>query len=363
MDPVSLPEKASRLRTILRTILAAVGGPALITSTMSMIPHVGVATAALAYVLGVVTASLVGGLPSGIAAALLSFAALHFFVTPPPGFAMPVTADLVALVTFLIVSVVVGVTLSTTVAQRTAAERAAREARRMHEEVARNKATAALFSSVTHDLRTPLASILASATSLRDLGSTFDAHDRSVLLDAICNETDRLNRLVGQILDLSRMRAGSLHPQRVPASIEEIVVGVVTRLDRTLDGRGVVLDIPPDLPDARLDVLQVDQVITNLVENAAKFSPPGTTIRIAATADDGRVRVEVADRGPGIRAADRERVFEPFETASPTPSNGAGLGLAICRAVVEAHGGAIWVEGSAAPGTRVVFELPTGTER
>jgi K+-sensing histidine kinase KdpD len=359
MHPVLLPDRASRLRYI----LSAVAGPAVITSATLLLPHVAVATAALAYVPAVAAASLLGGLPAGVGAALLSFAALHFFFTPPPGFGMPVTADLVALVTFLIVSIVVGAMVWTTVAQRIRAERSAREASLMHQEAATSKATAALFSSVTHDLRTPLVSILASATSLRDLGSSLDAEDRAVLLDAICKETGRLNRLVGRILDLSRMRAGALRPERVPAAIEDVVLGVVTRLEPLLDGHDVVLDIPPGLPDVALDVLQIDEVVTNLVENAANYSPPGTSIAITAGSIDGSVRVEVRDRGSGIDEADRERVFEPFETAPGTPSRGAGLGLAICRALIEAHGGRIWVGEAIEPGTSVVFELPVEASR
>lgn len=358
MHPVLLPETGSRLRHV----TAAVISPAVITLVILLLPHAGVATAALAYVPAVAAAALLGGIASGIVAAVLSFAALHYFFTPPPGFALPVTADLVALVTFLIVSIVVGAMVWATAAQKVRAERSAQEAYLMHQEAATSKATAALFSSVTHDLRTPLASILASATSLRDLGPTFDAEDRSVLIDAICSETDRLNRLVGRILDVSKIRAGALHPVCVPASIEEIVIGVVTRLERTIGAHDVILDIRSDLPDVPLDVLQMDQVVTNLVENAAKYSPSGTTIGIAARPVDAHIRVEVRDRGAGVSAADRERVFEPFETAG-TSLRGAGLGLAICRAIVEAHGGRIWIDEPTEPGTRVVFELPTGSER
>ncbi len=473
MGPGWLLQRGSRLRKV----LAALAAPVLATLAMLLLPHVGVATAALGYVLAVAVASLVGGLVWGSVAALLSFAALHYAFTPPEGFAAPGIADLVALMTFLVVSILIGAMVSVIAAQRIRSERSAREARLMHEvsagllaggsleemlrrfarsatdllgldrcaivvgpvevavtagsagatsgtsageefamtargrrvgaitatpaddhrwgqgerhtmricadqlalaiddarlgvqvkaaemRAATHEATAALFSSVTHDLRTPLASILASATSLRDLGATFDAQDRSVLLDAICQEADRLNRLVGQILDMSKIRAGELHPDRVPASLEEVVIGVVTRLERTLQAREVVVDIQPDLPEVALDVLQIDRVLTNLLENAARFSPDGAPITISVASTDGRVRVETTDRGPGIEPTDREGVFEPFVGSREARPHGAGLGLAICRAIVEAHGGRIWIDEPAEQGARVVFELPTGPER
>jgi two-component system sensor histidine kinase KdpD len=149
-----------------------------------------------------------------------------------------------------------------------------------------------------------------------------------------------------------------LRPDRVPASIEDIVRGVVGRLERVIGAHEVILNVDPDLPDVAVDLLQMERVVANLVENAAKFAPAGTPIEISGRSVDGHVRVEVADHGPGISPIDRERVFEPFEGLPGARSKGAGLGLAICRAIVEAHEGEIRIAESPLPGTRVVFELP-----
>jgi two-component system sensor histidine kinase KdpD len=220
---------------------------------------------------------------------------------------------------------------------------------------------AALFSSVTHDLRTPLASVTASVTSLLDTEASFSAEDRRVLLETIRDEAVRLNRLVGNLLDLSRMRAGALVPNATPASIEEVIEGVLARLQPLLAGHDVRLMLREDLPDVRIDVVQIDQVLTNLLENAAKFTPRGAPITVAASRWQETVEVRVADRGPGIPPTEREHVFEPFVRGDGQPSTGAGLGLSIGRAIVESHGGRIWIEGTPGGGTTVVFRLPVGS--
>lgn len=218
-----------------------------------------------------------------------------------------------------------------------------------------NRLRAALFSSVTHDLRTPLSSIMTSATSLLSEESVSTPEHRE-LLETIRQEADRLNRLVGNLLDLSRIRAGALVPTRSPASIDEIIEGVVGRLQPLLQGHEVRLLLKDDLPDVPVDVVQIDQVLTNLLENAAKFSPEGGPISVSAARWHGSVEVRVSDRGPGIGAESRERVFEPF--VGEGPRSGAGLGLAIAKAIVESHGGRIWIEGAPGGGASVVFQLP-----
>jgi two-component system sensor histidine kinase KdpD len=214
---------------------------------------------------------------------------------------------------------------------------------------------AALFASVTHDLRTPLASILASATTLRSEGA-LEPEVRGELVDAICEEADRLNRLVGNLLELSRIRAGAMTPSKTPTPVDELVGGVLARLRRSLGGHDVVTSIPTDLPEVPMDVVQMDQVVTNLLENAMRFAPAGTPIRVTAERDDGDIRIAIVDEGPGIPSADRERVFEPFVRGSA--GGGAGLGLAICRAIVESHGGTIRVDDRRERGAAVIVELP-----
>jgi two-component system sensor histidine kinase KdpD len=222
-----------------------------------------------------------------------------------------------------------------------------------------NQLRAAMFSSVTHDFRTPLASIKAGVTSLLDTSVAHDTTQERELLTTILEETDRLNRLVGNILDLARIRAGALTPTRHEAGLDEIAEAVAARLRPRLDDVRLVLEIADDLPSVAVDEMQLDQVMTNLLENAARHSPSGGEVRLAVTHTDGFVAVRVSDHGPGIAAEDRERVFEAFYRGSTIPDTaGSGLGLAIANAIVTAHGGRIWVEDAVEGGTSMVFEIP-----
>jgi two-component system, OmpR family, sensor histidine kinase KdpD len=220
----------------------------------------------------------------------------------------------------------------------------------------RSSLQAALFSSVTHDLRTPLASITASVTGLQEGDVDLSDRDRLDLLETIRQEADRLNRLVGNLMDLSRLRAGALVPSKRPTPIDEVIEGVLARLEPLLRGRQLNVMIRENLPDVPMDVLQVDQVLTNLLENAAKFSPAGSEITVQAARWEDSVQVRVADRGRGLPPELRERAFEPFVRGDV--GAGTGLGLAIARAIVTAHGGSIWIEDAPGGGTAVVFRLP-----
>lgn len=235
------------------------------------------------------------------------------------------------------------------------------EVRKVHLDAEANEAQAALFSSVTHDLRTPLASIKAAISSLLQKDVDFSAEERHDLLLTVHEETDRLNRLVGNLLDLSRDRAGALKPIKMPTSLEEVIDSVLARLRPQLAPFEIRRMIRPDLPDIPVDPMQIDQVLTNILENSVRFSPHGSDITVAVASSVGMLQVRVADRGSGIPQQERELVFEAFHTGSAAGS-GTGLGLAISRAIVEIHGGKIWAEATPGGGTTVVFELPVGTE-
>jgi two-component system sensor histidine kinase KdpD len=222
---------------------------------------------------------------------------------------------------------------------------------------------AALFSSVTHDLRTPLASITASASSLLEEGVPFTEEQRGELLKTIFEESQRLNRLVGNLMDISRMRAGALLPTVEEIPFEDLVSSVLQRLRDRLAGREIRVQIREPLPPASLDVMQMDQVLTNLVENALRYSPAGSPIAISAGRWEHLLEVRVADRGPGIPAEERARVFEEFYRRDVDgQKGGTGLGLAIARAVVQAHGGTIWIEDTPGGGATVGFRLPLPRE-
>jgi two-component system sensor histidine kinase KdpD len=227
-------------------------------------------------------------------------------------------------------------------------------------EAEKSQARAALFSSVTHDLRTPLASIKASVTTLLQEDLELGPEQRLQLLRTVLEETDRLNRLIGNILELARVRAGALVPAKAPTALDEVVESVLHRMQPALKGVSV-RTILRDAPEVPADPVQIDQVLSNLIENAIRFSPPDGEIVVSVAPWHSGVQVRVADHGPGIAPSDRERVFEPFaRVTSPErgEESGSGLGLAIARAIVLEHGGRIWIEGAPSGGTAVVFELP-----
>jgi two-component system sensor histidine kinase KdpD len=236
-------------------------------------------------------------------------------------------------------------------------ERLDAEARNARLDAEASQTRAALFSSVTHDLKTPLASIKAGVTSLLERGVVYDAAQQQELLGAMLEETDRLNRLVGNLLNLARMRAGALVPSKQLVPFDDVVEAVLTRLRTLLAPFKIRTMIRPDAPAIWIDPIQMDQVLTNLIENAARYSPAGGEILIAVAPLRDGIQVRVADEGPGIAAEERERMFEAFARG---PGGGSGLGLSIARAIVTAHDGRIWAEGTPAGGTAIVAELPLG---
>ena len=220
---------------------------------------------------------------------------------------------------------------------------------------------AALLSSVSHDLRTPLASIKASASSLLQEDVQWDEETRRSFALTIEREADRLNRLVANLLDMSRIEGGALKPEKEWYPIDELIHDVLGRMQPVLEGRTIHTDLPDDLPPVKLDYLQIDQVLTNLIENALRYTPAGSPIEIGVQAIGDRMIISIADRGPGIPAADRERVFDKFYRVMETQTAriiGSGLGLAVSRGLVEAHGGHIWVENRKGGGAIFRFTLP-----
>ena len=216
----------------------------------------------------------------------------------------------------------------------------------------------ALLRAVTHNLRTPLASIKASVSGLRQPDASFAEEDRAELLAEIEEEADRLDRLVTNLLDASRLEAGGLTMSRHPQDLAELLSAVVYRVQTRVPDREVTIEISDDLPPVKCDYAQIDQVVSNLIENAVIHTPPGTPVVARARRDNASVRVEIVDAGPGIAAADRERLFRPFERGR-TRAPGTGLGLTIARGFVEAHGGKLWLEDRGAEsGSRFVFTLP-----
>ena len=231
-------------------------------------------------------------------------------------------------------------------------------------EIARRSEAAktALLDSVSHDLRTPLASIRAAAGSLMDPKVPLDdaaRQDRAASIDA---QAERLNRLVTNLLDMSRIEAGGLHARLEVFPLEDLVRATVARFAGQLDGRTVTISMPPDLPPVSVDEIFVDEIVTNLLENAIRHAPPDVPIRISAAAQpDGMVRLRVEDGGAGVPDGALDRVFDKFyrvPTTSARSQRGSGLGLAVVRGFVEAMGGHVTAHVSDLGGLAVDVDLP-----
>lgn len=224
----------------------------------------------------------------------------------------------------------------------------------------------ALLNAVSHDLRTPLASIIASAGSLRQSDVVWSQEERAEFAEAIEDQAQRLNRIVSNLLDLSRIEGGMLRPEKGWYDLGALIEDVVGRHRAITSSHQVGVDVEEDLPPVPLDYVEIDQVLSNLIENAAKYAPTGTAIRVGARRSDREVRVEVADQGPGIPAIAGPHLFDPFYRIDQGQSvaKGLGLGLAVARGLVEAHGGRIWVESRPGVGATFTFTLPLNeTER
>ena len=225
---------------------------------------------------------------------------------------------------------------------------------------------AALLSSVSHDLRTPLTSIKAAATSLLQDDVQWDEEARRSFAQSIEHEADRLNRLVENLLDMSRIEDGALVPERDEYSLTSLIHDVLRRLSSLLDGREVRVDLPNDLLLVEVDYMEIDQVLTNLIENAVRYTPSESPIELNARVDGDEIVVQVADHGPGIPPADLERIFDKFYRVVNNQNGqhtrnyptGSGLGLAVCKGLVEAHGGRIWASLGDKGGLVVSMTLP-----
>jgi two-component system sensor histidine kinase KdpD len=218
----------------------------------------------------------------------------------------------------------------------------------------------ALLNSVSHDLQTPLAAILGSATALETFGEQGEPRVRRELVATIREEAERLASYIGNVLDLTRIRAGQVAPRLELVELSDIVNAALRRKHKALDKCTLDVALPPELPMLRLDLFLMEHALANILDNAAKYTAAGTRIRIAARAENGGVVLDVTDDGAGIRTEDLERVFDPFYRAGErAPASGTGLGLAICRAFVEANGGTVEVRSAGAGhGTTVRFRLP-----
>jgi two-component system sensor histidine kinase KdpD len=235
----------------------------------------------------------------------------------------------------------------------------AAEAERVRVLVESERLRNSLLSAVSHDLRTPLTAIAGASSTLLEAGQTVDPTARRELLESIYEEAQTLNRLVGNLLDMTRLDAGAVTVQKEWQSVEELVGAVLNRLSRKLADRPIETRIPEDLPLIFVDAVLIQQVLVNLLENAERVSPSEAPIEVSAQSSGQTVTIEVADRGPGLPPGDEKRVFEKFYRSTAARSgSGAGLGLTICRGIVELHGGKIQARNREGGGAVFGFSLP-----
>ncbi|MBL8910530.1 MAG: sensor histidine kinase KdpD [Archangium sp.] len=219
-----------------------------------------------------------------------------------------------------------------------------------------------LLSTVSHDLRTPLAVVTGAASTLRDDRELSD-DNRQQLVETIVDEAERLERVVRNLLDMTRVQAGALKVKKEWVPVDELIGSARTRLSKVLAGRDITTRVSPDAPFVHADPALFEQVLFNLLDNAAKYTPAGSPLELEVTRRDETTRLAVSDRGPGVPEEERERLFDKFYRGpSAQAAPGAGLGLAICRGIIEAHGGTLHVEGREGGGATFVITVPRDGE-
>jgi len=251
--------------------------------------------------------------------------------------------------------------LAATAARTLQTQRLAGQAARAEELAQIDRVRAALLGAVGHDLRTPLAGIKAAVSSLRQSDVEFSADDRAELLATVEESTDRLTTVVDNLLSLSRLEAGVLSVHSGPTALDAVVARAVMITDT--HGVAVDVDIPDDLPWAEADAGLLERVVANLLSNAVAATPAGRPVVIRGRAEDDRLRLRVIDHGTGIAAADRDRVFAPFQRLNDQAGSGLGLGLAIARGFTEAQGGTLTPDDTPDGGLTMTITLPVATVR
>lgn len=332
--------------------VAALAVAACTLISLALRPHWTAANLVMIYLIGVVAVAAKLHKRAAIFASFLSVAAFDFFcVRPYLTFAV---ADYEYIFTFAVMlGVALFISAMTARIRLQAAEAQAADIRAETEAM-----RTALLSAVSHDLRTPLASITGAAATLQSHWDRLNDSTRSGLLASVTEEGDRLNRLLGNLLEVTKLESGvCIHKERFP--LEEIVGAALHRLNAQIGNRPVVTNIPRTLPMVEMDAVLMEQVFINLVENAVKYTPDGSSIEITASARNGAAEIEVRDYGAGFMPGHEDRVFDKFFRERIDSVRGAGLGLAICRAIVEAHGGSIRAENRpSGAGAIIRFDIP-----
>jgi K+-sensing histidine kinase KdpD len=310
-------------------------------------------TFAMLYLLGVIAVSMRCSRSAAVLNAVASVTAFYYFCVPyRDSFVLQDSNYLITLVSMLVVALVIS-TLTFKVRAQAAKAIAAEIA--FKSEQTRNS----LLSAVSHDIKTPLASIYGAATSLLEEEQRFQPAERHELILSIAEEAQRLNHVVTNLLEMTRLDAGAVI-KRDWYPLEEIIGGALSRLETSLRGRTVTTNIPPALPLICVDEVLIEQVFINVLENAANYTPPGSPIEITADQAGASVIILVRDSGSGFREGDEKRVFDKFFRGETMNVRGAGLGLTIARAIIHRHQGTITASNSRRGGALLTVELPIG---
>jgi len=321
--------------------------------------HLASADIVMLYVLAIaLSAARFGRGPSLLASALSVLSFDFFFVAPVHTFSVEDERNLLTFATMFIVGLLISAMSTRLRRQETEAMEREKRTSAAELKAKTEEMRSSLLSAVSHDLRTPLGAITGAATTLRDRGEGIATSQREELIETICEEAERLERFVANLLEMTRLQSGAVEVKRDWVPLEELFGAALNRLEPHLIGREVRITLPPEAPLVSVDPVLMEQVFFNLLENATKHTPPGTPLDLSGGAEDGRVVVEVADTGPGLRPGDETRVFEKFFRHAHDGVGGAGLGLAICRALVEAHGGTITARNRTGGGAVFRIELP-----
>ena len=318
------------------------GLPLLTTALLAADDHLHLPSVLLLYLLLVVAIAALGGIVPALAGAVGGFFLANWYFTPPfHQLSIDAAEDVIALIAFVVVATVVSWLLR--IATRHAAD--AKE----------NELKTALLAGLSHDLRTPLASIKTSVTSLIDDDVAWNDEQRADFLATIDEETDRLDALVGNLLDMNRLTTGSVRLTRRAVGLDELVPAAIDELGPR--GATIELDVPESLPRAWVDPGLFRRALVNILENASKWSG-GAPVRVEGTQQGPFVQLRVIDHGPGVDPALRERMFEPFQRLGDRTPGGVGLGLAVASGFVAAMEGRIDVEPTEGGGTTMVLSVP-----
>lgn len=352
--PVLPASSVSRARRRRAYALALGGLPALTLALLPVRGTVSLVTDVLVFLLLVVVVAVIGGRGPALVSAVPASLLLNFFFTPPfHTWAIADAENVIGILVFVAVAVLVSWVVDLAALQT---QRAADSSAQAEMLASATRLRTALLLAVGHDLRSPLAVAKAGVSGARSAELQLAEEDRGALLQAADRALDRLAGLMDDLLDLSRLQTGAMAVRRRPVAVADVIVRALD--DLGVAPRAVLLDVDEHLPAVLADPGLLERVIANLVANAQRFSPPDIPPTVVGRSVGDRVEVRIADRGPGIRAEDRERAFEPFQRLGDTePATGIGLGLALVRGLAEAMGGTVRAEDSALGGLTMVLSL------